>query len=129
MIKTLNIIIRRNLSNDDNSSQQVYDFILKTQKYGKVVIDRTESITINGAITPEYNNSWNNDGKLYIGSGSNFETNKIPIVRANPIAKAPYTWDAVNKITEIKKNVAINSPIKIPRRFIYNNIIKLFQEF
>lgn len=73
----LNIMIRRSLSNDDNSIQQVYDFILKTQKYGKIVIDRTESIIVDGAINPNYNNSWNTDGKLYIGSGSNFETNKI----------------------------------------------------
>jgi hypothetical protein len=73
----LNIMIKRNISNDNNSLEQVYDFVLKTEKYGKIVIDRTESIFVNGALKPDYNNSWNRDGKLYIGSGSNFETNKI----------------------------------------------------
>ena len=72
----LNIMIKRSVSNDDNSLNQVYDFILKTEKYGKIVVDRKESISVNGGIKPEYNNSWNTDGKLFIGSGSNFETNK-----------------------------------------------------
>ena len=57
----------------------------------------------------------------------NFDAKRIPIVSAKPIEKAPYIWDAVNKITAIKKNVANNSPIKLPKSdiilYIYKNII------
>jgi hypothetical protein len=73
----LNIMIRRNISNDDNSLEQKYDFILKTEKYGKIVVDKTQSISIDGEYFPQFNNAWNSEGKLLIGSGSNFEALQI----------------------------------------------------
>lgn len=73
----LNIMIRRNVTSDLTSSNQVYDFILKTNKYGKVAVERSASITINGSTSGSYNNAWSSDGILYIGSGSNPQTNKI----------------------------------------------------
>ena len=73
----LNLMIRRNYSTDNTSSNQQYDFILKTEKYGKILIDKTETITVNATLSSSYNNAWSTDGILSIGSGSNIETNKI----------------------------------------------------
>lgn len=73
----LNIMIRRNTSTDITSSNQTYDFILKTNKYGKIAVERSASITVNGTTSGSYNQAWSSDGILYIGSGSNTQTNKI----------------------------------------------------
>ena len=73
----LNLMIRRSYSTDSTSSNQQYDFILKTQKYGKIAVDKTETIIVSASLSSSYNNSWSTNGKLYIGSGSNIETNKI----------------------------------------------------
>jgi hypothetical protein len=73
----LNIMIRRNESTDTLSSDNTYDFILKTSKYGKIVVERSASISITGSIESNYNNAWSSDGYLYIGSGSNPQTNKM----------------------------------------------------
>ncbi len=73
----LNIMIRRSVSNDTITSNQKYDFILKTAKYGKIAVERSASIIVTGSISSSYNNAWSSDGTLYIGSGSNPQTNKI----------------------------------------------------
>ena len=73
----LNLMIRRSLSNDVTSSNQTYDLFLKTNKFGKIAVERSASITINGSTEGLYNKSWTSDGTLYIGSGSNPQTNKI----------------------------------------------------
>jgi hypothetical protein len=67
----LNLMIRRSLTNDNDNVTQRYDFILKTEKYGKLVIEKTASISITGSTEPGYNQSWSSDGTLFIGSGSN----------------------------------------------------------
>jgi hypothetical protein len=73
----LNLMIRRNVSNDFTSSNQTYDIFVKTAKYGKLVIEQSASIVINGGTSGSYNRAWSSDGTLYIGSGSNIQTNKI----------------------------------------------------
>jgi hypothetical protein len=69
----LNIMLRRSSTNDSGSANQTYEFILKTGKYGKLAIERSASIDISGSVDVGYNESWSSDGKLYIGSGSNYE--------------------------------------------------------
>lgn len=71
----LNIMLRRSSSLDTLSSNQTYDFILKTSKYGKITVDRSASININGSTEPNYNRGWSSDGDLFIGYGSNSVTN------------------------------------------------------
>ena len=73
----VNLMISRTVSNDVTSSNQVYNFIVKTAKYGKLVIERSGSIIISGSLSGSYNRSWASDGTLYIGSGSNSKTNNI----------------------------------------------------
>lgn len=73
----LNLMIRRNLSNDATSSNQRYDVFVKTAKYGKLVIEKSASIAITGSISGSYNQAWASDGLLFIGSGSNNQTDKI----------------------------------------------------
>jgi len=73
----LNIMIQRSTSNDSISVNQKYDFILKTAKYGKIAVERSASIVVTGSISSSYNNAWASNGDLYIGSGSNPQTDKI----------------------------------------------------
>ena len=75
----LNIMLQRRVSTDLTSSNQIYDLILKTGKYGKIVTEQSASIVISGSISGSdiYNQSWASDGQLYIGSGSNPQTNNI----------------------------------------------------
>jgi hypothetical protein len=73
----LNLMIRRSGSNDTSGSNQVYDIFLKTAKYGKLVIEKSASIAITGSSESLYNRAWVSNGQLYIGSGSNPQTNKI----------------------------------------------------
>jgi len=73
----LNLMIRRSVTNDDTGSNQIYDFHLKTQKYGKVVIERSASIVVSGSLSGSYNGAWSSNGQLFIGSGSNNETSNI----------------------------------------------------
>ena len=73
----LNIMIRRYNSTDTITNNQVYDFILKTSKYGKIAVERSASISINGSTESLYNRAWSSNGTLFIGSGSNFQTDKI----------------------------------------------------
>jgi hypothetical protein len=73
----LNIMIRRSGSYDTTGSNQQYDFFLKTAKYGKIAVERSASIFITGSISGSYNRAWSSDGQLFIGSGSNSQTNKI----------------------------------------------------
>jgi hypothetical protein len=73
----LNLMIRRNTSSDSLSSDNTYDFILRTSKYGKIVVERSASIFITGSTESSYNRSWSSDGNLFIGSGSNPQTNKM----------------------------------------------------
>jgi hypothetical protein len=70
----LNIMIRRNQNSDNLTTNQTYDFILKTEKYGKIVVDRSASISVNGATESNYNRAWSSDGNLFLGSGSNQQT-------------------------------------------------------
>jgi len=73
----LNLMLRRSLSNDSTSSIQTYDFIVKTAKYGKIAVERSASIVVSGSLTGSYNRAWASDGTLFIGSGSNTQTDKI----------------------------------------------------
>jgi hypothetical protein len=73
----VSLMIRREYSNDATSSNQIYNFFVKTSKYGKLVIERSGSIFITGSSSGSYNRSWTSDGTLYIGSGSNPQTNRI----------------------------------------------------
>lgn len=70
----VNIMIRRSLTNDNPSSNQQYDFIVKTEKYGKLSVERSASIFVSGSTESDYNTAWSSDGKLFIGSGINTET-------------------------------------------------------
>lgn len=74
----LNILIKRSNQNDQTGSNQTYEFILKTEKYGKLAIEKSGSININGLIESKFNESWSSNGKLYVGSGINSLT-QIPI--------------------------------------------------
>jgi len=67
----LNLLIKRSVQSDTTSSNQTYEFILKTQKYGKLQIEKSGSITINGSTEFEYNKSWSSNGTLFVGSGIN----------------------------------------------------------
>jgi hypothetical protein len=73
----LNLMIRRSFRNDATSSNQIYDVILKTGKYGKIAIESSASIVVSGSVSGSYNQRWSRDGVLYVGSGSNSETNNI----------------------------------------------------
>jgi hypothetical protein len=73
----ISLMIRRNLSNDLTASNQTYDVFVKTAKYGKLVIEQSASISINGTTSGSYNQAWVSDGNLYIGSGSNIQTDNI----------------------------------------------------
>ena len=73
----LNILIRRSSRNDSTGSNQTYDFILKTGKYGKIAVERSASILVSGSLSGSFNQSWVSDGQLFIGSGSNPQTNNI----------------------------------------------------
>lgn len=73
----LNLMIRRQYSNDSTSSNQRYDFIVKTGKYGKISIERSGSIIVSGSLSGSYNRSWSSNGTLFIGSGSNIQTTNI----------------------------------------------------
>jgi hypothetical protein len=70
----LNIMIRRNITNDNPTVNQRYDLILKSEKYGKLAIEKSASIFVTGSVNPEYNESWASDGKVYVGYGSNNQT-------------------------------------------------------
>jgi hypothetical protein len=73
----LNIMIRRTGSYDTTGSNQQYDLFLKTAKYGKIAVERSASIFISGSTSGSYNRAWASDGQLFIGSGSNSQTDKI----------------------------------------------------
>ena len=73
----LNLYFGRRYSTDDTASNQIYDLIVKTAKYGKLAIEKSASIVVTGSLSGSYNRSWSSDGILYIGSGSNPQTNKI----------------------------------------------------
>ena len=73
----LNLMIRRSLSNDSTSSIQTYDFVVKTAKYGKIAVERSASIVVSGSLSGSYNRAWSSDGNLFIGSGSNSQTDRI----------------------------------------------------
>jgi len=73
----LNLMIRRSASNDQSSSDSRIDFIVETAKYGKSVIQESASLFISGSVSSSINRAWVSDGTLYIGSGSNSQTNKI----------------------------------------------------
>jgi hypothetical protein len=49
---------------------------LKTEKYGKLSIERSASISVSGSSNPNYNRAWSSNGNLVIGHGSNIETDK-----------------------------------------------------
>ena len=74
----LNIMIRRNSgSADNNATNQRYDLILRTGKYGKIAIEQSASIIVSGSVEPNFNRAWTSTGNLYIGSGSNIITDQI----------------------------------------------------
>jgi hypothetical protein len=73
----LNIMIRRSGSYDTTGSNQQYDFFLKTAKYGKIAVERSASIFVSGLTSESYNRAWSSNGQLYIGSGSNPQTDNI----------------------------------------------------
>jgi len=73
----LNLMIRRSVSSDLTSTNQTYDVFLKTNKYGKIAVERSASVTVNGSTEPNVNRGWVSSGTLYVGSGSNSQTNNI----------------------------------------------------
>jgi len=73
----LNLMIRRSLTNDLTSSNQKYDLIVKTNKYGKIAVERSASVIVSGSLSGSYNRAWSSDGQLFIGSGSNSQTDRI----------------------------------------------------
>lgn len=73
----LNLMIRRSGSNDTSGSNQVYEIFVKSNKYGKIAIERSASIFISGSTEYGYNTAWISDGQLFVGSGSNSQTDKI----------------------------------------------------
>jgi len=73
----LNLMIRRRLTSDSSSAEQQYDFFVKTNKYGKIAVERSASVIVSGSLYPNINRAWVSDGTLFIGSGSNPKTDKI----------------------------------------------------
>jgi hypothetical protein len=73
----LNLMIRRGTTTDNTGSNQTYELFLKTAKYGKIAVERSASLSINGSTSGSYNRSWVSDGLLFIGSGSNPQTSNI----------------------------------------------------
>ena len=73
----LNILLRRSSRNDSTSTNQTYELILKTAKYGKIAVERSASVNVNGGTDPNTNRAWVSNGTLYVGSGSNARTKNI----------------------------------------------------
>lgn len=73
----LNLLLRRSSGSDLTSTNQTYELILKTAKYGKIAVERSASVSVNGGTDPNVNRAWVSPGTLYVGSGSNIETNKM----------------------------------------------------
>jgi len=70
----LNILLRRSADSDLTSTNQTYELTLKTSKYGKIAVERSASVSINGGTEPNKNRAWVSSGTLFIGSGSNPQT-------------------------------------------------------
>jgi len=107
----LNIMLQRRVSTDLTSSNQIYDLILKTGKYGKIVIEQSASIIISGSVSGSYNQAWASDGQLYIGSGSNPQTDKI---LSGSIFELRY-W------SNILKTSSFDNHVLAPRAYNSNN--------
>jgi len=73
----LNLLIKRSQFSDLTSTNQTYELILKTAKYGKIAVERSASVTVNGSTEPNINRSWVSNGTLFVGSGSNQQTDKM----------------------------------------------------
>ena len=73
----LNILLRRSSGSDLTSTNQTYELILKTAKYGKIAVERSASVSVNGGTDPNTNRAWVSNGTLFIGSGSNPQTSNI----------------------------------------------------
>lgn len=114
----LNLMITREYSNDATSSNQIYRFYVKTSKYGKLVIERSGSIVVNGTTSGSYNRSWSSDGTLYIGSGSNPQTSNI---LSGSIFELRY-W--TNKLNES----SFNNHVMAPRAYNGNTATSSFYD-
>lgn len=73
----LNLMIHRSQKNDTTSAEQEYTIYLKTAKYGRIAVERSASVIVSGSSIPNTQRAWVSDGTLYIGSGSNPNTNQI----------------------------------------------------
>jgi hypothetical protein len=73
----LNLLLRRSQYSDLTSTNQTYELVLKTAKYGKIVVERSASVSVNGSTEPNINRAWVSPGTLYVGSGSNQKTDNI----------------------------------------------------
>lgn len=73
----LNVMINRSQKNDTTSAEQEYTVYLKTAKYGRIAVERSASVIVSGSSIPNTQRAWVSDGTLYIGSGSNPNTNQI----------------------------------------------------
>lgn len=107
----LNIMLQRRVSTDLTSSNQIYDLILKTGKYGKIVTEQSASIVISGSLSDSYNRAWSSDGQLYIGSGSNPQTNNI---LSGSIFELRY-WSTILNTS------SFNNHVLAPRAYNSNN--------
>jgi hypothetical protein len=114
----LNLMIRREYSTDNTSSNQIYSFFVKTGKYGKLVIERSGSIIVSGSDSGSYNQSWASNGTLYIGSGSNIQTDNI---LSGSVYELRY-W--VNQL----KESSFNNHVLAPRAYNGNTPTSSFYE-
>ncbi len=114
----LNLMITREYSNDLTSSNQIYNFYVKTAKYGKLVIEKSGSIIVSGSTSGSYNRSWASDGTLFIGSGSNPQTDNI---LSGSIFELRY-W--TNKLNES----SFNNHVMAPRAYNGNTSTSSFYD-
>jgi len=114
----LNLMIRREYSNDATSSNQVYKFFVKTGKYGKIVIDRSGSIIISGSSSGSYNQAWSSNGTLFIGSGSNLQTSNI---LSGSVYELRYWTNQLNES-------AFNNHVLAPRAYNGNSSTSSFYD-
>ena len=114
----LNLMIRREYSNDATSSNQIYKFFVKTGKYGKIVIDRSGSIIVNGSSSGSYNRAWSSNGTLFIGSGSNLQTSNI---LSGSVYELRYWTNQLNES-------AFNNHVLAPRAYNGNSSTSSFYD-
>lgn len=93
----LNIMIQRSQKNDLQTATQTYTLYLKSAKYGRIAIERSASVIVNGGVYPDIQRSWVSDGTLYIGSGSNPNTQNKNHMLSGSVFELRYWTQKLNE--------------------------------